>query len=115
VSRITEWAGNGRQATVRVAVPEPIGAFQAGAVDVNNGLGLTPLSGSVRWGDSGTPLSGTRYAGDLGPLQDFRGGAFLGSAATARYRPNVALPSAAGPVAPNTVLDLLGTASRVGS
>lgn len=74
----------------------PNSAFQIASIDRNNGMGMTPWSGSVRWGSSASMM--TRPAGDLGPLQDFRGGAFVGkSADNIRYRPNIAFPSTAGP------------------
>jgi hypothetical protein len=104
------WASNQHRQQITFATPEPIGSFMVATVDRAFGLGMTPASGMVRWGDSGSALQGRRFAGDLGALQDFRGAAFVGKAKTVLHRPNVAYPSTAGPV--NSVLDLLGTATK---
>lgn len=107
--RPTSFPANAAPQTVAAFGVNPAGAFQAAAIDEQYGLGMTHLSGTPRIGTSASAVSGWRYAGDLGPLQDFRGGAFVGkSAANIRFTPNVGLPSTAGP-APglSPVTDLL--------
>jgi hypothetical protein len=92
------FTANAKPLTMTVFGVEPIGAFQQSSIDEQCGLGMTERSGTVRIGNSGSPFVGYRYAGDCGPLQDFRGGAFVGkSASNIRYRPNIGLPSTSGP------------------
>jgi hypothetical protein len=96
--RPTGFPGNARPHTTVVFGLHPIAAHTEAVIDEQCGLGMTPLSGTPRIAGAMSGVIGNRFSGDCGPLQDFRGGAFVGkSAANIRYRPNIGLPSTSGP------------------
>ncbi len=97
-ARPTGFPGNARRHTTTVFGLHPIAVHTGSAIDEQCGLGMTPLSGTPRIAGALSGVIGNRFSGDCGPLQDFRGGAFVGkSADNIRYRPNIGLPSTKGP------------------
>ncbi|MGI8685126.1 MAG: hypothetical protein ACR2MO_08590 [Acidimicrobiales bacterium] len=107
MGRRSWFPGNAVEARTTLHGPNPITTFEVGSTDAAWGRGLSGHTGSVIIGEPSSPAR--RYAGDLGPLQNFRGGAFLGRTPDPRPGPNQALPSTGPPPAgPNAMVDLLG-------
>lgn len=61
--------------------PDPTAVAQQRSIDTVYGRGQAGLTGLIRWGLDG---GANRYAGDLGPVQRFHGGAHVGNAASIR-------------------------------
>lgn len=83
--------------------PHPVARYTAGSVDLatTRPLAVTSRVGH-RFGEPSAP--GWKYSGDLGRLQDFRGGAFVGKSRNLRRSgENRALP-ATSPAAGNPVM-----------
>lgn len=70
--------GSARRVTVTVNTPNLLTAAQVAGLDGRNGAQLAGRgAGYIRIGQP-SPGGVGRFAGELGKLQDFRGGAFLG-------------------------------------
>ena len=107
---MTLFPGNGRVVRKVVYVdPHPIALFHERVLDTMWGRGLAGRDGYIRIGQP-APGGVGRYAGELGPLQDFRGGAFVGRVGRTNIRAglNKGLPNTApSPAAISPMLDLL--------
>jgi hypothetical protein len=94
----------GNRVVIRQVVhaADPNALMLVGAVDNANAQGLNGATGTVIIGEHGSPSA--RYSGDLGPLQAFRGAAFMGASTNLRRGMNTALP-ATSPVTAASVAD----------
>lgn len=92
-----------------VYIGDPPAARRVGALDAAYGRGMDSRTGHVH--GNGADNRANKFAGELGPLQHYRGGG--GSTASLLRSPNVALPATSSPPAtPNAVL---ATMRRMGA
>lgn len=91
------WPGNRRLVqVVDYRQPDALTRWAVGIVDVAHAQGMNGASGSILFGEPSSPAM--KYSGDLGPLQDFRGGAFVTAAPASAIAPSsTALPATVGP------------------
>jgi hypothetical protein len=92
-----------------VYLGDPPAARRVGALDAAYGRGMDSHAGVI-W-RNGADERSRKFAGELGPLQHFRGGA--GSTASLLRSPNVALPATSSP--PSTPNPVLATMRRMGT
>lgn len=95
--------GSGQLVTIEVHGDDALGTYQAGSADIAAARGMDSHTGTIRAG-----AFDRTYAGELGPLQLFRG-ALIGASRSVAPGFNQALPSTTSPTA-NGVQDLLGRA-----
>lgn len=66
------WPANGETRVIRVFDPSVLETARQRAIDVMSTWALAPRANGLRIGDRGSRLEGWAYAGDPGPLQNFR-------------------------------------------